>query len=417
MEELIMSKWTRRILSLVLALLLLCGITSAGMIQASAAATKTQAEAVSWLKSCGKIDYDGVAGVQCVDLIYAYYNYLGATVMGGNAKDYVSNKLPTGWSRITKANVGTPQPGDIIVQGAGVGGADATYGHVSIAISATSNTNRYVVHQRGGNLYRETQNGNYTCVIRPQFRDGPSTPITLTGLTAKNITSVSARLEATLSPSISMSEHGVYIGKRSDTTLTQIKGAQNGTITYSGSLFFEIGTKYYKELSPGTEYQYYFYVVSDGKTYKSETKYFTTSGATTYRVDLCSNFSGKNYVAYSDFSSLNTSYYYSRDTSVYTISTDSANANGGYNSLKIVGSAAGTTSKSLSIVTHTNHCKADGGIGDNKNMTLSFYAKASVSGTRMYWRWGNSPTTNVANVTLTTSWQKYTIALNKTDAA
>ena len=449
-----MEKWTKRVLSLVLTLLLLCGVVSAGMIQAGAAASWP----TDWWKwSQGRSEDASLKAVGCLIVAQAkmlrnsgvvsdaswtpdtYCTWLKSSKKDGTVR------LPSSYSM----NFVVDNPVDFPSQ------SGKKLEHV---ITKSSPTNAWVLEQVKNGYYifvKVNGGGHWTYVDNnysieknsTYFNDSRSSSVnavehvpwntsiftsintayvyrikgatsapTLTGLTAKNITSVSARLEATLSPSISMSEHGVYIGKRSDTTLTQIKGAQNGTITYSGSLFFEIGTKYYKELSPGTEYQYYFYVVSGGKTYKSETKYFTTSGATTYRVDLCSNFSGKNYVAYSDFSSLNTSYYYSRDTSVYTISADSANANGGYNSLKIVGSAAGTTSKSLAIVTHTNHCKADGGIGDNKNMTLSFYAKASVSGTKLYWRWGNSPTTNAANVTLTTSWQKYTIALNKTDA-
>lgn len=50
------------------------------------ATSKTSDEAIAWVKSqCGKsIDYDDVYGAQCVDLIKAYYAYLGVSPVTGN---------------------------------------------------------------------------------------------------------------------------------------------------------------------------------------------------------------------------------------------------------------------------------------------------------------------------------------------
>ena len=68
---------------------------------------KTAEEAVAWVQSYeGQgIDYDGSYGNQCVDLIKAYYDYLGETPVRGNADTYAYNALPEGWQRIQGAAV------------------------------------------------------------------------------------------------------------------------------------------------------------------------------------------------------------------------------------------------------------------------------------------------------------------------
>jgi surface antigen len=85
------------------------------------------------LAQIGKsIDYDGVSGVQCVDLIKAYYAYLGVSPVKGNGCDYINNALPTGWQRIKNTSDFIPQPGDIAIWTSSVGGG---YGHVAIVVS------------------------------------------------------------------------------------------------------------------------------------------------------------------------------------------------------------------------------------------------------------------------------------------
>lgn len=60
------------------------------------------------------LDYDGVYGAQCVDVIKAYFaEVLGFTPIQGNAIDYWRD-LP-GFQRITKTIFNAPNPGDIIV--------------------------------------------------------------------------------------------------------------------------------------------------------------------------------------------------------------------------------------------------------------------------------------------------------------
>ena len=85
----------------------------------------SQSEALNWLHNAVgvSIDFDGAYGAQCVDLLKAYYDYLGVGAQHGNAQDYRSNFLPQGWQRIEGAD---PLPGDILIY---VGG---TYGHVAV---------------------------------------------------------------------------------------------------------------------------------------------------------------------------------------------------------------------------------------------------------------------------------------------
>ena len=122
-------------------------------------------DAVAWVKSLeGQgIDYDGAYGNQCVDLIKAYYDFLGVTPVSGNANTYTYNSLPAGWQRIEDA---TPQPGDILVYTGG------SYGHVAIY---TGDNESY--HQNWGGSYVQSVSGydfssmGYWGVIRPDFTD------------------------------------------------------------------------------------------------------------------------------------------------------------------------------------------------------------------------------------------------------
>ncbi len=104
-------------------------------------ARPTQADAVSWAK--GRInnaakDVDGVYGAQCVDFIMEYYDYLGVARVGGNACDYATNALPSGFKRIKDYIGFIPSPGDIAVWTVGYGGG--TEGHVGVVISANGST-------------------------------------------------------------------------------------------------------------------------------------------------------------------------------------------------------------------------------------------------------------------------------------
>ena len=89
-------------------------------------------------KYVGKsIDYDGVAGVQCVDLIKLYLDKVYNIKLGsfGNAKDYFINydkslSFKNSFEKIVNTANFVPIQGDICVWGAGLGNK---YGHVAIA--------------------------------------------------------------------------------------------------------------------------------------------------------------------------------------------------------------------------------------------------------------------------------------------
>ena len=153
-----------------------------GSVNAEASTTKTKTQALAWMKNHAdkkdSINYDNAAGAQCVDLIYAYYNYLGAAVKGGNACAYTSNSLPSGWKRYTNSSGFVPQPGDICVWGsyAGVSGVTGSeYGHVGLVYSGNS-TSIKTVEQRGKTSpttdwceWYTRQTKYVTCFIRPDF--------------------------------------------------------------------------------------------------------------------------------------------------------------------------------------------------------------------------------------------------------
>ncbi len=163
----------------------------------------------------------------------------------------------------------------------------------------------------------------------------------------------------------------------------------------------------------------------DDLTLKAETIYpnvkngdatvtlYAVWSASSYMLQCFNNYSGVNYLLNSDFAgSLDSGYWSSRDTSVATLSIDTANKHNGYNSLRIDNRSAGSNGKDLRIQTLTQASgNYDNFVGDSKSMTLSFWAKSSTPGASMYFRWGYS--SNFQSVTLSTSWQKYTLRMDK----
>ena len=133
---------------------------------------KTSTDAVAWAtnhaSNASVLDYDGAYGAQCVDLIKYYYVYLGNSAVTGNGKDYATNSLPSGWSRVQYTSGFVPQPGDIAVWTTGGGG----YGHVAIVISANAST-MTVVEQNWVGKYCSSRSNASTSgiwgVIRPDF--------------------------------------------------------------------------------------------------------------------------------------------------------------------------------------------------------------------------------------------------------
>ena len=177
-----MKRIINRVLSVFLAVIMCSSIIPVTQIvqTADAATAHTQSEAVEWIKKLEgvKTDVDNYpAGeiYQCVDLVKAYYMYLGAPMPTGNANMYAENKLPEDWKRISYKD--TPgfkaQPGDVAVF---LGPYSS--GHVALVISATATTMSVIEqnHDGSGNSPARKHDYSYNSasmkffgVIRPDF--------------------------------------------------------------------------------------------------------------------------------------------------------------------------------------------------------------------------------------------------------
>lgn len=166
-------KSLKRVIAMLMSVLMLVMAMPLNDVGVQAAATRTQSEAVAWINAAaGKYwDYDGAYGAQCVDLIYFYYKYMGATPAGGNAINYVSNSLPAGWTRIAYYNGFVAQPGDIAVFK-----GPSSYGHVALVSSANSSKMNIVEnnHDGSGTQVANTYSYSYSSmsfygVIRPNY--------------------------------------------------------------------------------------------------------------------------------------------------------------------------------------------------------------------------------------------------------
>ena len=159
-----MKKIKKFLLLLVLGTILL-STTSYKRVDAA-----TVSEAMNWCESLlGKT----VGSGQCVAFIQSYYEYLGKSRVSGHARDYATNALPSGWSRVKS---GTPQPGDILVY------VGAKYGHVAIYAGGTTSyhqnmSGQYVEKKTNWaynkSWYSKTEGGtkSYWGYIRPMFSD------------------------------------------------------------------------------------------------------------------------------------------------------------------------------------------------------------------------------------------------------
>lgn len=135
---------------------------------------------------------------------------------------------------------------------------------------------------------------------------------------------------------------------------------------------------------------------------------------TSSTINLYGNTSECNYLLGTDFAGeLDESNYYSRDKKTYRLSVDTNNRYSGFNSLKISGAGAGKNGKDVAFKTDTNgNVINDKFIGDYKNMTLSFYAKSSVDGVGLSWRFGYA-SKPFGQVKISKQWKKYSLTFTK----
>ena len=96
----------------------------------------SQQTMVNWAKDnvYKWIDMDGMYGAQCVDLIMAYVKTFANFQIYGNAIDYLTNSIPSGWKRYYKGDAEIA-PGDIAIWH---WGSWDKYGHVGIVIEVNN---------------------------------------------------------------------------------------------------------------------------------------------------------------------------------------------------------------------------------------------------------------------------------------
>ena len=159
----------KRVLSLVLAVILIVGLLPTAAFASTNG--KTADDAINWVRS---LNGQPVGSGECVALITAYYSFLGQQPSRGDGKEYWTNDLPAGWTRIPNAQ---PQKGDILVYG---WSAKNPAGHVAIYESdyetwhQNFSDKRYVVKVT---QFRYDKFDNpYLGVIRPDFSSATPTP-------------------------------------------------------------------------------------------------------------------------------------------------------------------------------------------------------------------------------------------------
>ena len=271
----------KRVLSLLLVMLMVMSLVPMSALAATNGHTAN--EAIGWVQSqVGKaLDYDGVYGAQCVDLIKYYYDYLGcASYARGNGSDYATNALPSGWTRLKGAQ---PRLGDILVYTGGYN----NYGHVAIYesdyVSYHQNFNgkQYVVR---ATCKYNALNNPYWGVIRPDF--GGSAPVSAAsweGPSATNITESNAYLsgKVNFSQTMNTTQVGVRIYDSSNTRIALKDEYVNYNTTYV-NIWYDVTGELGIYLKSGQSYKFQFYTISNGKEYWSPIISFATAHTHNY---------------------------------------------------------------------------------------------------------------------------------------
>ena len=271
----------KRVLSLLLVMLMVMSFVPISALAATNGHTAN--EAIGWVQSqVGKaLDYDGVYGAQCVDLIKYYYDYLGcASYARGNGSDYATNALPSGWTRLKGAQ---PRLGDILVYTGGYN----NYGHVAIYesdyVSYHQNFNgkQYVVR---ATCKYNALNNPYWGVIRPDF--GGSAPVSAAsweGPSATNITESNAYLSSKVnfSQTMNTTQVGVRIYDSSNTRIALKDEYVNYNTTYV-NIWYDVTGELGIYLKSGQSYKFQFYTISNGKEYWSPIISFATAHTHNY---------------------------------------------------------------------------------------------------------------------------------------
>ena len=272
----------KRVLSLLLAVMMIVSLVP---MNASASTNgHTASEALTYVKSLlgQALDYDGVYGAQCVDLIKYYYAYLGcASYAVGNAYQYASNTLPSGWARYQGAQ---PQAGDILVYS---GNTSNPYGHVAIYESdyvtyhQNFNGNQYVVKYTG--KYTSCDNP-YWGVIRPDFSSAAVTA-SWEGPTVTDITETNAKITGKVNYSSVVTT--TKVGVRLYDSSNNLVASKDESVSYDNNysfrnIWYDITSELGVTLVSGKTYKAALYAIANGKEYWSPTVSFTTAHTHSY---------------------------------------------------------------------------------------------------------------------------------------
>lgn len=250
---------------------------------AQAQTTHTQQEAMNWLQSkVGTgIDFDGIWGNQCVDLIKAYYQYLGVAPVSGNGIDYTWNAVPAGWTRIQGA---IPQTGDILVYTGGAQDSEGNYlGHVAICESPTvtyhQNYSNHPYVERITGIRYDGFTADYWGVIRPDFNNKPiEVSLTWSGDRCEpDSSNVFVYTEAHTNISGSFTEAGITIWDESGNVVAS-KSENPARTGMQLNIYYNVTDELGVVLKSGTNYTYQFYTVFNGTKYTTDVKSFRTKG-------------------------------------------------------------------------------------------------------------------------------------------
>lgn len=278
-----MKQMRKRGLAVVMVFALLIGNICITPKEAKAA-SHTQNEAVNWaMAQIGKgLDYDGMFGNQCVDLIKYYYAYFGvAGYAMGNANAYMTNSLPSGWTRV----YGNYQPGDIAVwktnhscSTCGTG----SLGHVGIITSADS-VGFNAVNQNFNNQSYCTKNWFYcsalACAIRPSFGTA-SANISFANFNQNGVWDNNAEMYIKImNPGkLTVSKVGCYLYNASGNLVKFYSETCNLSTSYV-NYNCNINNDMKYTLTPGTSYKFVLYAIVNGQEFRDTTRSFTTTGS------------------------------------------------------------------------------------------------------------------------------------------
>lgn len=231
-----MKEKQRKIMGLIISFVMIITIMPQ-TIWASDAGSREDAVKWAYAQEGKFLDYDKVYGAQCVDLVHYYYAYFGkASYATGNGCDFVNNKLPDGWTRIKNTSDFVPQPGDIAVWGKEL----SQYGHVAIILSADAHSFVSMDQNwpRGSACKKVTHNYNkFWGVIRPNFSEPPSDPVTTTPSIWKNSDSYTVGNSATLTWNSVDNATGYWFSvwyKGEQIVTTQVSGSSEYTLNNLG---------------------------------------------------------------------------------------------------------------------------------------------------------------------------------------